>query len=87
MVNKKEFNASKQPIDLNLVDRNKIVRSDKFKHTDDGFKYFIGYKEDIIVSGYIKYFENRKMCLFSLKIIAYWLNIMKFEKESKWPWA
>ena len=84
MVNKKEFNASKQPIDLNLVDRNKIVRSDKLKHTDDGFKYFIGYKEDnIIVSGYMKYFENRKICLFSLKIIAYCLNIMKFEKESK----
>ena len=42
--------------------------SDKFKHSDDGFKYFIGYKEGEIVkplciilpqmSGYIKYFEN-----------------------------
>ena len=42
--------------------------SDKFKHNDDGFKYFIGYKEGEIVkplciilaemSGYIKYFEN-----------------------------
>ena len=45
-----------------------IVTSDKFKHTDEGFKYFIGYQEDEIVkllciilpqiSGYIKYFEN-----------------------------
>ena len=43
--------------------------SDKFKHNDDGFKYFIGYKEGEIVkplciilpqmSGYIKYFENK----------------------------
>ena len=42
--------------------------SEKFKHSDDGSKNFIGYKEGqtvkslrIIlpqVSGYIKYFEN-----------------------------
>ena len=42
--------------------------SDKFKHNNDGFKYFIGYQEGEIViplciilpqmSGYIKYFEN-----------------------------
>ena len=42
--------------------------SDKFKHSDDGFKYFIGYKEGKIVkslciilpqmTGYIKYFKN-----------------------------
>ena len=42
---------------------------DKFKHSDGGFKYFIGYKEGEIVkllciilsqmTGYIKYFENR----------------------------
>ena len=41
--------------------------SDKFKYSDGGFKYFIGYKEDEIVKplciilpqiiGYIKYFE------------------------------
>ena len=42
--------------------------SDKFKHSDGGFKYFIGYKEGEIIkplcmilpqmTGYIKYFEN-----------------------------
>ena len=67
-VNKKEFHKSKQPIDLDLVSADQIVASDKFKHNDDGFKYFIGYKEGEIVkplciilpqmSGYIKYFEN-----------------------------
>ena len=67
-INKKEFHKSKQPIDLNLVSANQIVVSDKFKHSDDGFKYFIGYKEGEIVkplciilpqmSGYIKYFEK-----------------------------
>ena len=67
-VNKKEFHKSKQPINLDLVNVDQIVISDKFKHSDDGFKYFIGYKEGEIVkplciilpqmSGYIKYFEN-----------------------------
>ena len=67
-VNKKEFHKSKQPINLDLVNVDQIVVSDKFKHSDDGFKYFIGYKEGEIVkplciilpqmSGYIKYFEN-----------------------------
>ena len=68
-VNKREFHKSKQSIDLNLINADQIVVSDKFKHSDDSFKYFIGYKEGEIVkslciilpqmSGYIKYFENR----------------------------
>ena len=50
------------------VNVDQTVVSDKFKHNDDGFKYFIGYKEGEIIkplcimlpqiSGYIKYFEN-----------------------------
>ena len=48
-INKKEFHKSKQPVDLNLVDTNKIVISEKFKHSDDCFKYFIGYKKHDIV--------------------------------------
>ena len=43
LVNKREFHVSKQAIALNLVDTNKIVVSEKFKHSDDGSKYFIGY--------------------------------------------
>ena len=68
-VNKKESHKSKQPIELDLVNVNQIVVSEKFKHNDGGFKYFIGYKEGEIVkslrivlpqmTGYIKYFENR----------------------------
>ena len=48
-VNKKEFRKSKQPINLDLVNVDQIVISDKFKHNGDGFKYFIGYKEVEIV--------------------------------------
>ena len=67
-VNKKEFHKSKQPIDLKSVNVDQIVISDKFKHSDEGFKYFIGYQDNEIVkslciifpqtSGYIKYFKN-----------------------------
>ena len=42
-VNKKEFHKSKQPTDLDLVTVDQIVVPDKFKHSDDGFKYFVGY--------------------------------------------
>ena len=69
---KKEFHKSKQSIDLSLVDTTKIVISDKCKHSDHGFKYFIGYKEDDIVKPlcivlpqirrYITFFENGKNC-------------------------
>ena len=54
--------------DLDLINVDQIVLSDKFKHNDDVFKYFIGYKEGKIVkllriilpqmTGYIKYLEN-----------------------------
>ena len=37
VVNKKEFNKSKQTIDLDLVNVDQIVISDKFKHSDDWF--------------------------------------------------
>ena len=67
-VNKKEFHKSKQPTDLDLVSLDQIVVSHIIRHSDDGFKHFIGYQEDEIVkplciilpqmSGYIKYFEN-----------------------------
>ena len=41
-LNKKEFHKSKEPIDLLSVDLDQIVVSHKFKHNDEGFKYFIG---------------------------------------------
>ena len=53
-INKKEFYNSKQPFNLNLVDINKTLISDKFKHTDDGFKCFIGYKDDNIIRFYLE---------------------------------
>ena len=67
-LNKKEFHKSKEPIDLFSVDLDQIVVSDRFKHNDEGFKYFIGYQKGEIIkplciilpqmNGCIKYFEN-----------------------------
>ena len=48
-VNKKEFHKSKQPIDLMSVNVDQIAISDKFKHSDKGIKYLIGYQESEIV--------------------------------------
>ena len=67
-VNKKEFHKSKQAIDLDSVTVDKIVVSDKFKHSKEGYKYFISHQEGEIVkplciilpqmSECIKYFDN-----------------------------
>ena len=48
-LNKKELHKSKQPIDLKSVNIDQIVVSDKFRHSDEGLKYFIGYQDDEIV--------------------------------------
>ena len=58
---------SKEPIDLMSLNVDQIVISDKFKHNNEGFKYFIGYQEGEIVKPLciilpqmnrcIKYFE------------------------------
>ena len=68
-VNKKEFHKSKQAIDLDSIITDKIVISDKCRHNEEIFKYYIGYQEDEMIrplkniilpqaNGYIKYFEN-----------------------------
>ena len=82
-LNKKEFHKSKEPIDLFSVDLDQIVVSEKFKHNDEGFKYFIGYQKGDIVkplciilpqmNGCIKYFDNgRKNMSFMIKDDKVW---------------
>ena len=83
ILNKKKFHRSKEPIDLLSVDLDQIVVSDKFKHNNEGFKYFIGYQEGEIVkplciilpqmSGYIKYLEyGGKSMSFLIKDNEVW---------------
>ena len=64
----KNFATFNLSITLNLVAIDKKVISDKFKHSNKDFKYFVGYKEDNIIrplsiilpqmSGYAKYFDD-----------------------------
>ena len=65
---RKNFRSLNNQTDFKSVIVNQIAVSDRFKHSDEGFKYFIGYQDNEIVkplciilpqmSGYIKYFEN-----------------------------
>ena len=87
-INKKEFHKSKQAVDLDTVDTDKIVVSDRFRDSG-GFKYFIGYQEDEIVkplciilpqlNGYIKHFQNggKNMPLL-IKMMKYGKNMKTF---------
>ena len=72
VINKKEFHASKQAIDLSLVDTDKIFASNKFKQRDNGSKYFIGYLDhhDIIMP----------LCIILPQIIGYKNILMVVEK-------
>ena len=75
-LNKKQFHKSKEPFELMSVIVDQIVVSDKFKHNNEGFKYFIGFQEGEIVkplyiilpqmSGYIKFFDNGRKNMSSL---------------------
>ena len=55
-INKNKFNASKQPIDVNLVDVHKKVTTYEIKHGDQRFKYYILKLPQM--TGFIKYFYN-----------------------------
>ena len=67
-LNQKEFYNSKNPVQLMSVIVDQIVVSDKFKHNNESFTYFICYQECGIVkplciilpqmSGYVKSLEN-----------------------------
>ena len=82
-INKKEFHKFKQAIDLDSITTDEIAVSDKFRHSEDGYKYFIGYQEDETakplctilpqMNGYIKYFDNggKNMSLL-IKINEVW---------------
>ena len=81
ILNEKKFHKSKEPIDLLSVDLDQTVVSYKFKHNDEGFKYFTGNLEGEIVKPlcivlpqmdeYIKYFENgSKNISFILALLA-----------------
>ena len=93
--NKKEFHPSKQAIALKPVKTSKILASYKFKHSDDGFKYFIGYlyDDDVVrplhiilpqMGGYIEYFDNgRKNMSFKIEDESMYLKYTEIWNEIK----
>ena len=70
-IHKKEYQKSKQAIGLDSVDTDKIVVSDKFKHSEEGFKYFIGYQEDKTI---------KPLCIILPQMNGY-KNILKMVKR------
>ena len=58
-VNKKEFHKSKEPVNLDLRKVDQIVVLHKFKYSDDGFKYFTGYKKVRLLNCYILSYLKR----------------------------
>ena len=71
-VKQKEFHKSKQPIDLDLVNVNQIVVSDKFKHNDDGFK--------VRLSRSGKFFAKLKSCFKKYPNFFVWCSKMKINE-------
>ena len=71
-INEKEFHKSKQTIDLDSVTTDKIEVSDKFKHIEEGYKYFIGYQDDEIV---------KPLCIILPQMNGY-INILKMEEKN-----
>ena len=57
-LNKKEFHQSKESTDLMSVNVDQMVVSDKFRHNNEAFKYFIGYQEGEIA---------KPLCIIYLK--------------------
>ena len=49
IMDKKTFHKLKEPIDLLSVNIDQIVVFDKFKNNNEGFKYFIGYWNELVV--------------------------------------
>ena len=64
-----------------------------FKHSNNGFKFFIGYKADNTVrllciilphiSGYIKYFENRVKSMFFFRLVTNFIKYNEICNKSK----
>ena len=93
-LNKKEFHKPKQPINLDSVNVDQMVVSDKFRHSDAGFKQLIGYKKDEIVrplciilpqmGEYIKFFGNGGNTMsFLIKDDVCQINTTKFGTRLK----
>ena len=69
------------------VNLDQIVVSDKFKHSDEAFKYFIGYQEgellNLYVLSYLKWVDTSNTLKTGAKTCLPWLKMMKCEENTK----
>ena len=90
-VNKKEFNSSKQAIQLDSVDLDKTVVSSKWKISDTTYKYLCTYLNNNVIqplcvilpqmNGYIKYFDDGgKKMSFVTMMKKFMKSITKYGK-------
>ena len=77
VVNIRKFHKLKQPINLDLISVDQILISNKFKHNDDGFNYFICYKEDEI---------SKLLCIILPQMSGYINNLKAEEKHILWKY-
>ena len=74
------------------VNVGQIVISDKFKHSDEGFNYYIGYQGSEIVKAlpYVLFYLTWVDTSNALKTVAktglFWLKMMKCKKYTKKIW-
>ena len=95
VVNEKDFHTSKEAVALDFVENSRIPVSDKFKHSENGSKFFIGYlhDDDVIrplcivllqMSGYIRYFDNgRKNMSFLIEDDSVYLKYTRIWNKIK----
>ena len=58
MINKKGFHKSKQPVDLNLVNVDQVLISEKFKHSDMVLNILLVIKKMKLLNRYaLSYFK------------------------------
>ena len=61
-IEKHKFHQQKSPVSISYININKIIVSNKVPFGKNGFKYFIGYKDDRKV---------RPLCIILPKMFAY----------------
>ena len=77
---------------MSVVNVGQIVISDKFKHSDEDFNYYIGYQGSEIVKAlpyvlfYLIWVDTSNALKTVAKIGLFWLKMMKCKKYTKKIW-
>lgn len=81
-LSKRKFHASKQPINLNSVNANKIVMSASVKHGDEGLTYFTGYIGNEVIHPCVLLSDMSLIRRLQSQLFLFFFSI-KFQTEVK----